>query len=214
MQTYIHSKWCCLDARETSSTSFTFVLLTGAESFPIGCRSFYGQLTVWCNAGNLVSTVTNQCNKIPWNTSFPTMVFHVLMPLTSSKNESFPTTTWVEITTTNISILPRKNRTASLPLKAMMGSRPRRIFAFPSFWIHRFFWGCGSALLYFASQQRCLGCFCRSFLWWKIPKKTSVKWEMWSVTISGSRTSWNHDAFYWAWPSRDFIDLERYPKII
>ena len=25
MQTYIHSKWCCLDARETSPTCFTFV---------------------------------------------------------------------------------------------------------------------------------------------------------------------------------------------
>jgi len=41
------------------------------------------------------------------------------MPLTSSKNQSFPTTTWVENTTTNISILPRQKRTASLPLKAM-----------------------------------------------------------------------------------------------
>ena len=36
------------------------------------------------------------------------MVFHVLMPLTSNKDPSFPTITWVENKTTNISILPRK----------------------------------------------------------------------------------------------------------
>ena len=145
------------------------------------------------------------------------------MPLTSNKNQSFPTTTWVENKTTNISILHRKKSNSKFTPESHDGESSKTKFRlsfllkkafFLRVDIHRFFWGCGSALLYFASQQRCLGCFCRSFRWWKIPKKASVKWEMWSVTISGSRTSWNHDAFYRAWPSRDFIDLERYPKII
>ena len=116
MQIYIHFKWCC-DPKTLSLCTIPT---------PDWSRIFSNWMPIFLWSGDslvqrrqFVLTVTNRCNKIPWNASLPTMVFHVLMPLTSNKNPSFPTITWVETKTTNISILPRKNRTASLPLKAM-----------------------------------------------------------------------------------------------
>lgn len=141
--------------KKTSSTSLT-------SKCTIPTANWY---RIFCNwMPMLKNQITNRCNKVPWNASY-----HGIS-LTPKKKQSFPMITWVEHKNlSKFSILPSKKGTASL--KPCWGVEDE-ISPFPPFEKWSLFrvdivWGCGSALLYFASQQRCL-------------------------ENSGSQESWNH----------------------